>query len=120
MSLIKWAPFFLAGAALESFTQICLKKGAIAHGDADGISYYLKLLSNRWVIAGVLLYLVEMVIWIVLLTNIPLSIAFPITGVQKIFIILFSVAFLKETISRTEWIGFGITALGIAIIGQTG
>jgi drug/metabolite transporter (DMT)-like permease len=61
-----------------------------------------------------------MVIWIVLLSYIPLSVAFPLTGIQKIIIILFSVFVLREHVSNAEWLGVGITALGIAVIVQGG
>ncbi len=118
--LIKWAPLFILGAAMESTTQLCLKKGAVAHQEESGVTYYLRLIRNKWVITGILSYVIEMVIWIVLLMYIPLSVAFPLTGLQKIFIILFSVFILKEQVSKMEWLGVGITALGIAVIGQTG
>jgi drug/metabolite transporter (DMT)-like permease len=117
MSLIKWAPLFILGATMESITQICLKKGALIHSETRGFAYYLKLLRNKWVITGILSYLVEMVNWIVLAAYIPLSVAFPLTGLQKIIIILFSVFVLKEHVSRTEWLGFGITSAGIMVIG---
>lgn len=107
------------GAALESTTQVFLKKGAAAHRETGGMRYYLKLLENRWIIAGILVYLLEMVIWIVLLANVPLSIAFPLTGFQKIFIILLSVVAFKEKVSRMEWIGVGLTFLGIVLIVNT-
>lgn len=118
--LIKWAPLFILGAAMESTTQICLKKGATTHRETGGFAYYLKLIKNKWVITGILSYVMEMIIWVILLTYIPLSIAFPLTGLQKIFIILFSVFILKENVNKVEWLGVGITALGIAVIGQTG
>lgn len=120
MSLLKWMPLFVAGATIESFTQVCLKKGASEHKDTDGIKYYLKILQNRWVIAGISAYLVEMVLWIVLLSYIPLSVAFPLSGIQKIIIILFSVFVLREKANVMEWFGIGITILGIAIIVQAG
>lgn len=109
-------PLFITGAALESTMQVFLKKGALEHSGHHGIGYYLKVLKNKWVVSGVLLYFIEMAIWVYLLTVIPLSIAFPITGIQKIIIILFSFFVLKEHISRVEWLGIGITALGIGII----
>jgi drug/metabolite transporter (DMT)-like permease len=119
MLLIKWFPLFIAGAIMESMTHLCLKKGAITHKETGGFAYYLKLIKNKWVITGILSYLIEMVIWIVLLSYIPLSIAFPLTGLQKIIIVFFSVLVLKEKVSKLEWLGVGITAIGIVIIGQT-
>jgi drug/metabolite transporter (DMT)-like permease len=120
MQIIKWIPLFIAGAAIESTTQLCLKKGAMTHKETSGVSYYLKLLRNKWVIFGILAFLVEMVIWVVLLSNIPLSVAFPLSGFQKIFIIMFSVFFLKEKVTQIEWWGIGITVMGIFIIAQAG
>jgi drug/metabolite transporter (DMT)-like permease len=118
--LLKFIPLFIAGATMESASHLCLKKGATANKDATGLAYYLRLMRNKWVIAGILSYFVEMVIWIVLLTYIPLSVAFPLTGIQKVMIILFSVFVLKEKVSRVEWLGVGIIAAGIAVIVQAG
>ena len=116
MWLIGWAPLFILGATMESVTQICLKKGALAHCGTRGFAYYIKLLRNKWVITGILAYFVEMINWIILVSFIPLSVAFPLTGLQKIIIVLFSVFVLKEHVSRTEWLGVAITALGVALI----
>lgn len=118
MSIIKWLPLFIAGAIMESTTQLCLKKGAIIHKETTGFTYYLKLIKNKWVIIGILAYIIEMIIWIILLSYIPLSIAFPLTGLQKIIIVFFSVLVLKEKVNRLEWLGVGIIVIGIVLIGQ--
>jgi drug/metabolite transporter (DMT)-like permease len=120
MKLIKWLPLFFLGAALESTTQISLKKGATIHRETGGLGYYLSLLKEKWVIIGLLSYGVEMVIWIFLLSAIPLSVAFPLTGIQQVFLILFSAFILKEKINRAEWLGVGLIAIGIGIIVRYG
>lgn len=116
MWLLKWMPLFVLGALLESTTHIFLKKGAVEHNEVSGIHYYLRLMRNKWVIAGILVYVLEMATWIVLLSHIPLSIAFPLTGFQKIFIVMFSFFYLKEKIKKVEWLGIGITVAGIVVI----
>ncbi|MDA8084785.1 MAG: hypothetical protein M0024_14105 [Nitrospiraceae bacterium] len=116
MALVKWIPFFLASAALETATQVFLKKGADVHSRTGGVRYYIKLLRNRWVVGGILLYLVEMAIWIVLLANIPLSIAFPFTGIQKIFMIAVAVLIFREKVTGTEWLGIATISAGILLI----
>lgn len=120
MWLAKWIPLFLLAAVLESVGQISFKKGAIAHGDIKGIRYYLKLLQTRWVLLGISAYAVEMVIWVFLLSYVPLSIAFPLSGFQQLIIILFSVFVLKEKINNLEWLGAGFITLGISIIVKAG
>lgn len=116
MWLIKWLPLFIAAAILESIGQIAFKKGAVKHSQVKGIKYYRKLLTNQWVIIGLFSYAVEMVIWVFLLSYIPLSIAFPLSGLQQLIIILFSVIVLKEKIGNIEWLGVGFIAMGITII----
>ncbi len=120
MWLIKWIPVFMLAAVLESVGQISFKKGALIHGNVKGIKYYLLLLKDKWVITGIVTYTIEMIIWIFLLSYIPLSIAFPLSGLQQLIIILFSVFFLKEKINNMEWLGAGFIALGISIIVKSG
>lgn len=118
MNLIKWLPLFILGAALESVTQISLKKGAIIHGDIRGFGYYLKLLREKWVIIGILSYVVEMAVWVILLSAIPLAIAFPLTGIQQVILILISAFIFKETISKSECLGMVLILIGIGIIAR--
>jgi len=114
-------PLFIIGATLESLTQISLKKGATIHSKRRGLVYYLNLIKEKWVIIGLLSYGIEMIIWILLLSYIPLSIAFPLTGVQQVLLILFSAFVLKEKINNFEWFGLGLISLGIvAIMVKTG
>lgn len=120
MWLLRWLPFFAAAAVLEAAGQISFKKGAVSNRDVSGARYYFSLLRNGWVLAGLAAYGVEMVIWLFLLSNIPLSIAFPLSGFQQLVIILFSVFILKEKVSKLEWLGAGFIALGISIIVKTG
>jgi drug/metabolite transporter (DMT)-like permease len=100
----------------ESVLQIFLKKGAVESDEAHGIRYYLRLLLNKWILFAVLVYIFDEVIWVFLVAHVPLSIAFPLTGIQKIFIIFFSAFVLKEYISKSEWIGIGFISIGLATI----
>lgn len=118
--LSKWAPLFVAAATLESIGQISFKKGALMHSAIQGAPYYIKLIKNKWVITGLFSYALEMIIWIFLLSNIPLSVAFPLSGLQQLFIIFFSAIILKERVDSVEWLGAGFIALGISIIVNTG
>ena len=116
MELIKWIPVFLLGALSESTMQIFLKKGANQNSHVYGIKYYLRLAINKWILLGITVNIVDMVTWLVILTNIPLSIAFPMTGLQKIMIIFFTAFFLKEHISKVEWLGISFIITGLSII----
>lgn len=110
----------MTGATIETFTQICLKKGAMAERDTSGIRYYLKLLSNKWVISGIFMFFIEMALWIFLLAHIPLSVVFPLTGMEKIFVVCISAYVLKERVKAVEIAGVLLTVAGIAVIAVNG
>jgi drug/metabolite transporter (DMT)-like permease len=117
---VKWIPLFLIGAILESIGQISFKKAAMAHREVQGAHYYLKLAGNKWALGGILAYGIEMLLWIFLLSRIPLSIAFPLAGLQQVVIIVVSFLFLNEKINYAEWLGAGLIALGLSVIVRAG
>lgn len=120
MWLFEWVPYFIFSALLESLGQIGFKKGASCHAEKTGISYYQALFTNRWIITGLLCYGIEMLIWLYILTSIPLSVAFPLAGLQQMFIIIFAACVLGEKIGRYEWLGVGLIAIGISFIAGSG
>ncbi len=107
---VKWLPLFLLGALLETIGQLCFKQAATEHRTKSGVAYYLRLARNGRVLTGISAYGVEMLVWIFLLAHIPLSIAFPLAGLQQLVILLTSWLFLRERVNRWELMG----ALGIA------
>ena len=117
---VDWIPLFVIAAILESIGQISFKKAAMAHREVLGASYYLKLAGNRWALGGILSYGIEMVLWIYLLARIPLSIAFPLAGLQQVVILLASYLFMNERINLAEWLGAGLIALGLSVIATAG
>ena len=116
MEILKWFPLFILGAVLQGATQLCLKKGAQRHQDVHGIKYILNVVRNKWVLLGILIYLFEMVLWVVLLMYIPLAIAFPLTGIQEVLMIFFAVFVLKESVRHIEWAGVFMIATGIVFL----
>ncbi len=118
MWIIKWIPYFVIGALLEGIGQVLFKKGSTSHSEDNGWRYYLCLAGSKWIWIGLGCYGVEMLIWLFLLFNIPLSIAFPLSGIQQLIVIAFSVFFLKEKINKLEWMGVSFIAIGIALIAK--
>ena len=117
---VNWIPFFLLAALLESIGQISFKKAALTYREVQGVHYYLKLAGNKWALGGILSYNIEMVLWIFLLSRIPLSIAFPLAGLQQLVILAASYFFMNERINHAEWLGAGLIALGLSVIATAG
>ena len=66
---------------------------------------------------GLFLFGVSALFWLVVLSRVPLSVAYPFVGVSYILIVAFARFFLHEHVPFMRWIGVAVVALGIAIVG---
>jgi multidrug transporter EmrE-like cation transporter len=67
--------------------------------------------------AGLLLFGISSIFWLVVLSRVPLSVAYPFVGVGYIIIVLLSRLVLHENVPALRWAGVFVVAAGIAIIG---
>jgi multidrug transporter EmrE-like cation transporter len=68
-----------------------------------------------WV--GLTLFGVSAVFWLVVLSRLPLSVAYPALGISYVAVVLLSRLILHEHVPLLRWIGVLVVALGIALIG---
>jgi multidrug transporter EmrE-like cation transporter len=68
-----------------------------------------------WV--GLLLFGISAVFWLVVLSRVPLSVAYPFVGLSYILIVAFSRLVLHESIPLLRWVGVIVVAAGIVIVG---
>lgn len=66
---------------------------------------------------GLMLFGISAVFWLVVLSRVDLSVAYPFVGLSYIVVVLFSRLFLHEQVSALRWLGVVVVAVGIAIIG---
>jgi multidrug transporter EmrE-like cation transporter len=66
---------------------------------------------------GLSLFGVSSLFWMVVLSRIPLSVAYPFVGVSYILIVLLSSIVLHEHVPGLRWVGVLVVAAGITIIG---
>ncbi len=116
---IKWLPLFFLAALLETIGQLSFKRAATEHRTVSGIGYYMRLARDKWAIGGVIAYAVEMLLWLFLLARIPLSIAFPLAGLQQLVILSASYWFLSERVTRVELLGAVFIAAGLLTIARS-
>jgi drug/metabolite transporter (DMT)-like permease len=68
-----------------------------------------------WV--GLTLFGVSALFWLVVLSRVPLSVAYPIVGLSYVIVVVLSRYMLHEHIPTLRWVGAVVVAIGIAIIG---
>ncbi|MCL1864164.1 MAG: EamA family transporter [Defluviitaleaceae bacterium] len=75
----------------------------------------VKIISHPLVYVTLLLYGVAFVLWILILSRVPLSWAYPIQALAFPLVVLLSSLLLHETVPINRWIGVGIIVIGTII-----
>ena len=68
-----------------------------------------------WV--GLFLFGISAIFWLVVLSRVPLSVAYPFVGLSYILIVAFSRLVLNESVPLLRWVGVIVVAAGIVIVG---
>ena len=66
---------------------------------------------------GLTLFGISALFWLVVLSRVDLSVAYPFVGLSYIIVVLFSRLFLNEQVTALRWLGVVVVAVGIAIVG---
>lgn len=104
----------LIAALLASFAQLLYKRGMSER--IAKIRHSLKLIRNKTIVIGAILYLVSLAIYLYALSNAPLSIVYPTFASTFIFISLISWLYLKERMNVKRIAGTLLVFLGVVII----
>jgi drug/metabolite transporter (DMT)-like permease len=76
-----------------------------------------QVLSSQLIMLGLLIFVLEAIVWLAFLSITPLNIAAPLSSANNIFILIASAWFLKERISRKRWLGVTLIITGILFVG---
>jgi drug/metabolite transporter (DMT)-like permease len=97
--------------------QLCFKTGANRLPAESSVAGNVRaVLSNRWLLAGLAIYSVEVFVWLRILAIAPLSIAFPIASLNFLGVTLASATILGEKVGRPQWLGAWLVTIGVAIV----
>lgn len=111
----------LATVLCDVAGQVCFKLG-VGHAPDAGVplsgvgSFFAGLAGSRWIIAGVLIYVVEFMVWFAALTLAPLSVAFPFMALSYCGVVVASRLILHERVSLRRWAATVTVAGGVALV----
>ena len=113
MNAEPWAiGMILIATILGAFGAIYLKRGA------EVLEFNLKkLIKNRKLIYGFLLYGISSLFFIVGLKGGELSILYPMVALSYVWIAILSVKILKEHMGLWKWLGVALIVFGVGLIG---
>ena len=122
---MRYLPLILIGVFLNAVAQLLLKQGMLRVGafslDAAGLwSAAPKAMTNAFVWGGLLSYVVSVGVWLVVLSRVDVSYAYPMVSLGYVFAVIVAWAVLRESVSPVRGLGVLVVCLGIYLIARTG
>ena len=90
--------------------------GRIGRNSAIGDTL-VKAIKEPKLWVGLVLFGISAVFWLVVLSRVRLSVAYPLVGFSYIVVVAFARFALNEEVPTLRWVGVSVIALGIAVIG---
>lgn len=108
----------------DTFAQLLMKKGLVQNGISSvqfgNLAEFAMHTASSWLVwLGILVFILNFFIWIVILYRIDLSIAMPVGSTSYFFVPLAAVLFLHEEVSLFRWLGIVLIILGIHLVSQS-
>ncbi|MFM7446974.1 MAG: EamA family transporter [Leptolyngbyaceae cyanobacterium] len=118
MSLNEFGLLLLA-ILTASGGQFLLKAGALKLGRVNLgnlVSHVFSIATTPELLMGLVLYALSSVLYILLLTRVPLSIVGPTVAVGYVLSVLMGYFFFKETIIARQLVGLGLIICGVTLL----
>lgn len=114
----------LLGVALNACAQLLLKAGvnAVGHFDftrANILPIGLKLAMQWPIVGGLACYVVSVVVWIVGLSRVDVSIAYPMLSLGYVVNAVAAWYLFGEALSLQRLIGIGIILIGVLVLARS-
>lgn len=111
----------LAGVILNAAGQLLLKAGtnAVGHFDfhlGNVLPIGLKLAFNPFILSGMAAYGVSLVVWIMALSRVPVSIAYPMLSIGYVINAFIAWHWFGEALGAQKLLGIGCIVLGVYVI----
>lgn len=114
----------LAGVLLNAAAQLLLKAGTNAIGpfafDAGNIvPVGMRLAFEPHIVTGIACYLVSLVVWLMALSRVEVSIAYPMLSIGYVVNAIAAWALFGEAVTPMRLAGIGIIVLGVFVVARS-
>ena len=114
----------LSGVLLNAAAQLLLKAGTNAVGhfafSAENlIPVGLKLALEPHILGGIACYVVSLVVWIMALSRVEVSIAYPMLSIGYVINALIAWHFFGESVNAMRMTGIGVIIVGVFLVARS-
>jgi drug/metabolite transporter (DMT)-like permease len=116
--------FLLTGVLLNAAAQLLLKAGTNALGvitiSRETWPHTLvRMATEGHILGGLVLYAVSVVVWIVGLSRVPVSIAYPMLSLGYVVNAIAAHYLFGESVTLTRWLGIAFIIGGVWLVARS-
>jgi multidrug transporter EmrE-like cation transporter len=111
----------LSGVLLNAAAQLLLKAGTNAVGQFDFhasniVPIGMKLAFQPYILSGMACYAISLVIWIMALSRVPVSLAYPMLSIGYAINAFVAWHWFGEALNAQKLLGIGFIILGVILV----
>ena len=122
MTIVVWS-LLLFGVLLNASAQLFLKFGMDRIGE---FSFTLaniwpigwKVATNYFVILGLMCYVISVLVWLIVLSRVPVGLAYPMVSIGYIVTAIAGYFLLGETLTAARVAGIFVIILGVYLVAK--
>jgi len=116
--------FLFTGVLLNAAAQLLLKAGTNVLGvisltRENWLEQATRMAVQPHFIAGAACYGVSLVVWIIGLSRVPVSIAYPMLSLGYVINAIAAHYLLGESVTLARWLGIGFIVLGVWLVAKS-
>ncbi|MCC7327371.1 MAG: EamA family transporter [Burkholderiales bacterium] len=116
--------FIITGVMLNACAQLLLKAGTNVLGvitltRSNWFETFWRMGTQGYFVVGVACYVVSLVVWIMGLSRVPVSIAYPMLSLGYVINAVAAHYLFGEAVTATRWIGIGFIVLGVWLVARS-
>lgn len=94
------------------------KAGSMPDNTIDKILFLLQQFMNPWIMSGFMSAFLASLAWMAAMTRFNLNYAYPFMSLAFIIVMLFSVIFLRESLTLQSVLGTVLVVVGLTVIAR--
>jgi len=114
----------ITGVLLNAGAQLLLKAGTNVLGVLTltrdtWLDTLMKMATQGYFVLGVACYVVSLFVWILGLSRVPVSVAYPLLSVGYVINAIAAHYLLGESVTSMRWLGIGFIVVGVWLVARS-
>ena len=116
--------FLITGVLLNAGAQLLLKAGTNTLGvitltRENWAGEFGRMAAEPYFLGGAFCYAVSLVVWIIGLSRVPVSVAYPMLSLGYIVNAIAAHYLLGESVTVARWLGIGFIIIGVWLVARS-